>query len=51
MPAASAAAIDAAAVEWKAAKPEKRTESNGRPPDAAAIRPNISSPPIRWVTR
>ncbi len=26
MPAASAAAIDAAAVEWNAAKPEKRTE-------------------------
>src|SRR5271170_7446696 len=37
MPAASAAAIDAAAVEWNAAKPENRTDSNRRPPAAAAM--------------
>ena len=48
---AGSAAIEAAAVEWNAAKPEKRTESKRHPTDAAAMRPNISSPPITWVTR
>jgi hypothetical protein len=37
--------------QYVAAKPEKRTESNRPPPDAAAMRPNISSPPSTWVTR
>ena len=50
-PGRSAAAIEASALEWKAAKPEKRTELNVRPPDAAAMRPNISSPPITWLIR